>query len=139
MPGEISATVLAAFGVMLVAEGTEIEVSGVLAVVSLGLSMAAYGKFHVSPPVLHQLYQFWSMLGYMANALIFFLTGLFVVVRCLGPLTDESKGGSPPSRWLLRLLALYVALHAVRAAMFALLWPVLSGRGVAGCCLTANR
>jgi CPA1 family monovalent cation:H+ antiporter len=72
---EISTTVLAAFGVMLTAEGTPMEVSGVLAVVFLGLSMAAYGKYHVSPPVLHELHQFWTMLGYLANTLIFFLTG----------------------------------------------------------------
>lgn len=37
-----------AVGVMLLAEGTVLEVSGVLAVVTLGLTMAAKGKFFIS-------------------------------------------------------------------------------------------
>jgi hypothetical protein len=35
-------------GVMLLAEGTVIEVSGVLSVVTLGLTMAAKGKYFIS-------------------------------------------------------------------------------------------
>lgn len=118
-PTEVTLTVLAAFGVMLLAEGTVIEVSGVLAVVTLGLTMAAKGKFFISSCSVDIVDAFWSTLGHLANTVIFFVAGLIVAARAA---SDPHLLAN--SLW--RAIAIWVLLHLVRAIMLFMLWPVLS-------------
>jgi NhaP-type Na+/H+ or K+/H+ antiporter len=118
-PTEVTLTVLAAFGVMLLAEGTIIEVSGVLSVVTLGLTMAAKGKYFISTCSQEVVENFWSMLGYLANTVIFFVSGLIVAARAANDPDILAY-----SLW--RGVVLWVLLHFVRGIMIILLWPVLS-------------
>ena len=46
-----------------------------LAVVTCGLYLSFYGREQVSPSVEHSMHAFWEMLGWIANTLIFFVSG----------------------------------------------------------------
>ena len=58
-----------AFGVFAIAEGTPLHVSGVLAVVTLGVVMANRGRVRLS--AVESMHHFWEIIEYMANTLIF--------------------------------------------------------------------
>jgi Na+/H+ antiporter len=77
---EITLTIVLAYAAMVVAEGF-LHVSGVMAVVTAGLWMSAKGKTRISPEVSHFLHQFWEMLAYIANTLIFYLVGLVIATQ----------------------------------------------------------
>jgi Na+/H+ antiporter len=77
---EITLTLVLAYAAMVIAEGF-LHVSGVMAVVSAGLWMSAKGKTRISPEVSHFLHQFWEMLAYIANTLIFYLVGLVIATQ----------------------------------------------------------
>ena len=111
-------TVLAAFGTMLLAEGTTLEVSGVLSLVTLGLTMAAKGKFFVSPEASAHLDTFWHLLGHLANTAIFFTAGLITVAKAMVQAHDVNV-------WW-KVVLLWVFLHVARAVTLFLLWPILS-------------
>ncbi len=77
---EISLTIVAAYGAMLVAEGL-LHVSGVMAVVTTGLYLSGPGQTLISPEVRHFLHRFWAMVTHIANTLIFFLVGLIIAAQ----------------------------------------------------------
>ncbi|MCA9641508.1 MAG: cation:proton antiporter [Polyangiaceae bacterium] len=74
---EISLTLILAYAAMIVAEGV-LHVSGVLAVVTAGMFMSGPGRYRISPEVRGFLHEFWELLAYLANALIFFLVGAII-------------------------------------------------------------
>jgi len=74
---EITLTVVCAYSAMLIAEGG-FHVSGVLAIVTAGLWMSSVGRSRISPEVAHFLHEFWEMLAYISNTVIFLLVGLLV-------------------------------------------------------------
>jgi NhaP-type Na+/H+ or K+/H+ antiporter len=74
---EITLTLVLGYAAMFIAEGL-FHVSGVMALVVSGLWMAGPGRTKISPEVHHFLHQFWEMLAYIANTLVFFLVGLVV-------------------------------------------------------------
>ena len=67
---EISLTLSAAYISFILAEGF-CGVSGVLAVVALGLYFGAAGRVYISPEVEEFLHSFWSTLAHQANTVIF--------------------------------------------------------------------
>lgn len=77
---EITLTLVLAYAAMIIAEGV-FHVSGVMAIVTAGLWMHAQGRTRISPEVFHFLHQFWQMLAYIANTLIFLLVGLVVAIQ----------------------------------------------------------
>ena len=77
---EITATITTAFLCFWVAEEIG-SVSGVLAVVTLSIFMAAVGKYAVSPDVQHSMHAVWDVLEFMANTLVFFYFGVLISVR----------------------------------------------------------
>lgn len=77
---EISITLVTAYLTFYVAE-EHLHVSGVLAVVSLGLFMGTYAKNRVSAQVHGAMHIFWEIMEYLANTLIFVFTGLKVAVE----------------------------------------------------------
>jgi len=74
---EITLTICLAYACMLIGEGL-FHVSGVLAIVVAGLYMGGPGRTRVSPEVQHFLHEFWQVVAYIANTLIFFLVGLVI-------------------------------------------------------------
>ncbi len=113
---EITITLLLAYGVFTVCE-TEANVSGILGVVFLGLWLSFYGRGKISPSVLPSLDHFWVILEFIANTIIFFVTGLIVV----GESIENRYVG--PEDWGFMFL-LFIWLILVRLVMLLLSWPI---------------
>jgi hypothetical protein len=123
---EIMVTVVAAYFVYLV--GDYAGVSGVLAVVALGLWMSARGVDQVSRKVEPVLDIVWSVLEYNANTLIFVLSGAMIASR----LYQNANDPNVDDITLIDLpyaFVLWIYLLLVRAAMFVLFAPVLTRAG----------
>lgn len=85
---EITLTTVLAYLSFLVAEEL-FHVSGVMAVVTAGLSYGNRGWMRVSPPVRAYLGHFWEYLGFVATALIFLMVGLSLDIAALPHLWHE--------------------------------------------------
>ena len=77
---EITLMMAMAYLAMIIAEGM-LHVSGVMALVVAGLYMSSVGRTRISPEVMHFLSEFWEMMAYIANSLIFFLVGLVIALQ----------------------------------------------------------
>ena len=120
---EIMLTVVAAFFAYLVGDRV-LKVSGVLAVVALGLWMSAFGSNHVSRRVEGSLAVVWDVLEYVANTVIFVLSGAVIASRIYLNLSDP-KITDINLRELPYALLLWVYLLLVRIVMFILFSPLL--------------
>jgi CPA1 family monovalent cation:H+ antiporter len=79
---ETMLTTVLAFGTYLVAE--RFHVSGVLAVVAAGIITGNIGLKGMSPTTRIVLFNFWEVLAFVANSLVFLLIGLDVNLREIG-------------------------------------------------------
>ena len=124
---EITLTLAGAYMTFLVSERL-LGVSGVLAVVTLGLWMAASGVNHISRRVEGPLHVVWETLEHCANTLIFILSGAIIAGKIY---VNASNAAVSDIRWFDYLYAIYLwfALIVIRAAMFALFWPALKRMG----------
>ncbi|GAB5358515.1 hypothetical protein AAMO2058_000464900 [Amorphochlora amoebiformis] len=121
---ETSITLASAYFTFWVSESEDVgaHVSGVLAVVTLGLVMSKY-KSYISIASHETLHSFWEVLGYLINTLIFFVSGLLVAIRLFSG--SENINGNDFG-WL---ILLYVFLHIIRTTSIALLYPILVNLG----------
>jgi len=115
---EITLSVVAAYIAFIVSEG--LHVSGVVSLVSLGLMYSTLGRTKISPEVTHFLHQFWEMMAYMANTLIFLIVGIVIVLHV---------NFDNPRMWA-ELGALYILLLLIRTSSVVILMPVLKRIGV---------
>ena len=115
---EITLTLVLAYACMIIAEGV-FHLSGVMAIVSAGLWMHAQGRTRISPEVFHFLHQFWQMLAYIANTLIFLLVGLVVAIQV------ESATWSD----LLLVLGAYLGIMVLRFGITFALLPLMNRLG----------
>lgn len=118
---EITVTLVSCYATFIVAEG-ELHLSGVLAVVTLGVLMTTYGRVRVSSEVENYLHSFWEMMGYIANTVIFVLSGVIIAEKAIA--SDVIEGRD----WGL-LIALYFVLHVIRVLVVLLSSPILSRTG----------
>ncbi|KAJ8298747.1 hypothetical protein KUTeg_022807 [Tegillarca granosa] len=95
------------------------EVSGVLAVVVLGITINAE-KTMISPEVETFLHRFWETLAYIANTLIFIIVGMVISEKAI----FEIHGID----WFY-MFALYFGIFVIRAVVIALFSPVLRHTG----------
>ena len=72
---EANITVCLPYICFYVAEHEEVHVSGILALVTMGLYMTNVGKTQISSDSEKQIHAIWSYIGFVAETLIFFLTG----------------------------------------------------------------
>lgn len=72
-----------------------------------------------TPSTQEPLHEFWSLWGYMANTVIFFVTGLTAATKAFGK--DSSIDGRD---WGF-LLALYLVVHVIRGSVISMSYPVL--------------
>lgn len=112
---EITLTLVLAYVSMIVAEGG-LHVSGVMAVVTAGLWMSGPGRASVSPEVHHFLHQFWEMLSYLANTLIFFLVGVLIAQQAQGAMLNDL--------WL--IVATYVGIMLIRGLVIFAFRPLMN-------------
>ncbi len=115
---EISLSVAAAYLTFIIAE--ILHVSGVVALVALALMFSTLGRTRISPEIAHFLHQFWEMMAYMANTLIFLIVGIVIVTHT----TFDS-----PQLWII-LGVLYILLTFIRTASVWTLMPFLKRIGI---------
>ncbi len=94
--------------------------SGVVSLVSLALMFSSFGRTKISPEVTFLLYQFWELMAYMANTLIFLIVGIVIVLHI--KLDD-------PSLWI-KLVILYFLLLLIRSLSVLSLMPILQRIGI---------
>ena len=114
---EISVVIAAAYLTFYLAEHF-LHVSGVLGLVTLGLSMASIGKTRISPEVEHFLHEFWELFAFIANTLIFIIVGVVI-----------AEQSSVTGKNILILLILFVAVHIIRALVILLFYPIMRKTG----------
>jgi NhaP-type Na+/H+ or K+/H+ antiporter len=107
------------------AEGTILGVSGVLAVVTMGILMAGYGKTAISTEEGQQmLHVVWQMIVFCAETVIFVLAGAIIIEKGflrLGGLFNIEDWGY--------LFLLYVLLAVIRGVMVLLCAPYFRAFG----------
>jgi len=92
-----------------------LEVSGVVAVVSAGLTVGAVARARLKPDNWHYLEQIWEQIGFWANSLIFIMASL-LVPRLLSAVSIHDL-------WLLALVI--ASAFAARAAVLFGVLPIL--------------
>ncbi|KAJ3672840.1 hypothetical protein LUZ60_006214 [Juncus effusus] len=101
------------------------EVSGVLTVMTLGMFYAAFARTAFKGDSQQSLHHFWEMVAYIANTLIFILSG---VVIADGVLHNDNHFERHGSSWGY-LLLLYVFVLVSRALVVTVLFPLLKQFG----------
>lgn len=114
---ETSLVVAAAYLTFFLAEHS-FKVSGVLALVALGLIVGGVGRSRISPQVEHFMHEFWELAGFIANCLIFLIVGIVVAERSVFSAND-----------FLLLAIFYVGIHLVRALVMSILYPFMRKAG----------
>ena len=95
------------------------HISGVIAVVCLGLYFGHHGRTSVSPEVSHFLTEFWELLAFFGNTLIFVIAGCII----------GYKLPSYPSQDFVSMIILYIACTIIRAIVVGLTYV---GFGICG-------
>lgn len=115
---EITLTISAAYIAYFVAENI-FHVSGVVAVVTLGLLLAGIGRTRISPEVAEFLHRFWQMTAHIANTIIFILVGIIIASRIRLDILQ----------WWIILGQLYIGIQVIRAVSIFALMPLLKRLG----------
>ncbi|OMO72604.1 hypothetical protein COLO4_27555 [Corchorus olitorius] len=98
-----------------------VDVSGVLAVMTLGMFYAAFAKTAFKGDGQQSLHHFWEMVAYIANTLIFILSGVVIAEGVLGnDKIFENNGNS----WGY-LILLYIFVQLSRCIVVGVLYPFL--------------
>ncbi|XP_022955956.1 sodium/hydrogen exchanger 7 isoform X2 [Cucurbita moschata] len=96
------------------------DVSGVLAVMTLGMFHAAVARTAFKGDGQQSLHHFWEMVAYIANTLIFILSGVVIAEGVLGSEGILNDGAS----WGF-LILLYAYVQASRVMVVGVLYPFL--------------
>jgi NhaP-type Na+/H+ or K+/H+ antiporter len=115
---EITLTLTASYLAFFVAED-EAGVSGVLTVMTVGLFFAAFARTAFTGESEQSMHYFWEMISYIANTLIFLLSGVVIAESILRS-QDQIQGRD----WGY-LAILYVFVQLSRVVVVGLLYPGL--------------
>ncbi|MCA8913005.1 MAG: cation:proton antiporter [Planctomycetes bacterium] len=115
---EITLTIVMAYGAMVLAEHY-LHVSGVIAIVTMGLWLSGPGRTAISPEVRGRQHHFFGMLAYIANTLIFFLAGVVIVT--------EFQHFQPIG--ILIVLLAWIGIMVIRFIVTFLFQPVMNKLG----------
>ncbi|KAI4357384.1 hypothetical protein L6164_001336 [Bauhinia variegata] len=96
------------------------DVSGVLTVMTLGMFYSAVAKTAFKGDGQESLHHFWEMIAYIANTLIFILSGVVIAEGILKDFSTFSDGQS----WV-HLLLLYAYVQVSRCIVVGVLYPFL--------------
>jgi len=119
---EMNATIFISYLLFYVAESTKLHVSGILAIVALGLYMTTSGKTKISSESMHTVHGIWGYVGFVAETVIFIVSGIIMGERASIPNTITYVD-------YLKLLGVYVGLHFIRFFTIFLCWPLLKRIG----------
>lgn len=112
-----SVIILSAYLVFILAQ-LYLGISGVIALVAFGLTIAYVGKPRLKPQVNIFMGSFWELLTYIANTLIFIIVGIVIAEK-----VDFSW-----SHCAIPLLV-YIALNIIRYITIMMLYPIMKRSG----------
>ncbi|KAG0600449.1 hypothetical protein M758_11G035100 [Ceratodon purpureus] len=115
---EITITFTASYMAFFVAEQSA-KVSGVLTVMTVGIFFAAFARTAFTGESEQSMHHFWEMISYIANTLVFILSGVVIAESILRS-HDKIQGRD----WVY-LLLLYIFVQLSRAFLVAVLYPFL--------------
>jgi len=118
----ITITFIACYLLFFLAE-TQFHVSGILALVTLGLFMSAYGKTKIDTDAKEALHAVWSWVQYTCETLIFLLTGLLI-----GYEVFVKESTIEAMDWV-KMIFFYIFMIGARAAMVFAFYPLLKRHG----------
>lgn len=78
---EMNSTIFVSYLLFYIAESTPLHVSGILAVVALGLYMTNTGKTWISSQSEHTIHNIWGYVGFVAETAIFIISGIIMGER----------------------------------------------------------
>jgi NhaP-type Na+/H+ or K+/H+ antiporter len=120
---EVNTTIFACFVMFYIAESTSLHVSGILALVALGLYMTKTGKTRISAESEHSVHHIWGYFGFIAETTIFILTGVIMGDRAM---QEENTTGALD---YVKMFGSYIILHFIRFFCILICWPFLSRMG----------
>lgn len=94
------------------------KLSGVIALVAFGLAVAYYGDKSLDERVKNFMKEFWGLLSYIANTLIFLIIGIIIAEKVDFTWHD-----------LAVLLIVYIGINLIRFVMIGILYPLLKRSG----------
>lgn len=112
-----SVIILSAYLVFILAQ-LYLGISGVIALVAFGLTIAYVGKPRFKPQVNIFMGSFWELLTYIANTLIFIIVGIVIAEK-----VDFSWSHCAI------LLLVYIALNIIRYITIMMLYPIMKRSG----------
>lgn len=112
-----SVIILSAYLVFILAQ-LYLGISGVIALVAFGLTIAYVGKPRLKPQVNIFMGSFWELLTYIANTLIFIIVGIVIAEK-----VDFSWSHCAI------LLLVYIALNIIRYIAIMMLYPIMKRSG----------
>ncbi|XP_024361415.1 sodium/hydrogen exchanger 8 isoform X2 [Physcomitrium patens] len=115
---EITLTLTASYMAFFVAEESA-SVSGVLTVMTVGIFFTAFARTAFTGESAQSMHHFWEMISYIANTLVFLLSGVVIAESILRS-QDKIQGRD----WGY-LLLLYLFVQISRAMVVGLLYPGL--------------
>ena len=110
--------VVAGAYITFIAAQAFMNVSGVIALVAVGLTISYVGRPHLKPEVHKFMQSFWELASYIANTLIFIIVGIVIAAKV--DITWQS---------IVILFAVYIGINLVRAAMVLILYPIMKKCG----------
>jgi len=115
---EVNTTIFCSYMLFFVAENI-FKVSGILAIVALGLYMTNTGKTKISAESEHAVHHVWGYIGFVAETVIFIVSGIIMGQRSM---EDENFITYVD---YLNLFGIYIFLHFIRFFMILVFWPIL--------------
>ena len=122
---EMNATIFMSYLLFYFSESTKLHVSGILAIVALGLYMTTTGKTKISSESMHTVHGIWSFVGFLAETVIFIVSGVIMGER-------GAEANTLTYVDYLKLLGVYVGLHIIRFMTTLAFWPLLRKVGQYG-------
>jgi len=118
----MNSTIFVSYLIFYLAESTSIHVSGILAIVALGLYMTNTGKTWISAQSEHTIHHIWSYVGFVAETAIFIISGIIMGERAALDNTIVYMD-------CIKLIGIYLFLHLIRFFMILVCWPLLNKIG----------
>ena len=114
---EITVVLVTSYAVFFICEHF-FHVSGVLGLVALGIVMAGVGRTRISPEVEHFMHEFWELVAFVANVIIFIVVGVVI-----------AQNANPTGMDFAILGLVYLAIHVVRAINMGTFYPLMKRAG----------
>ena len=114
---EITVVLVTSYAVFFICEHF-FHVSGVLGLVALGIVMAGIGRTRISPEVEHFMHEFWELVAFVANVIIFIVVGVVI-----------AQNANPTGMDFAILGLVYVAIHVVRGINMGIFYPFMKKAG----------